>query len=136
VVRYDGEPSVLLSIEMQKGKNIVQLGDSLGIVFERLAALLPPDIHVDPIANQPAVVRTRIADLSREFLLAIGAVILVTIILLPLSRGHHRGGGHSGHRLTSLGVLERHRHSVEPGFDRRPDHGARHRGGRRHRHRR
>ena len=84
VVRYDGEPSVLLSVEMQKGKNIVQLGDELGVVFGRLSAILPPDIHVDPIANQPAVVKARMADLSREFLLAIGAVILVTIILLPL----------------------------------------------------
>ena len=84
VIRYDGEPSVLLSVEMQKGKNIVQLGDELGAVFARLSTILPPDIHVDPIANQPAVVKTRIASLSREFLLAIGAVILVTIVLLPL----------------------------------------------------
>ena len=45
VVRYDGEPSVLLSIEMQKGKNIVQLGDELGEVFARLPTILPPDIH-------------------------------------------------------------------------------------------
>jgi len=30
------------------------------------------------------VVRTRIKDLQREFLLAIGSVIVVTIILLPI----------------------------------------------------
>ncbi len=35
VVRYDGEPSVLLSVEMQKGKNIVQLGDQIAEVFAR-----------------------------------------------------------------------------------------------------
>jgi multidrug efflux pump subunit AcrB len=106
VVRYDGEPSVLLSVEMQKGKNIVQLGDSLGIVFERLAALLPPDIHVDPIANQPAVVRTRITDLSREFLLAIGAVILVTIILLPFRVAIIAAVAIPVTVMTSLGVLD------------------------------
>ncbi|HUP05230.1 MAG TPA: efflux RND transporter permease subunit, partial [Bryobacteraceae bacterium] len=84
VVRYDGEPSVLLSIEMQKGKNIVQLGDEIGQVFARLHRILPPDLQVDLIADQPAVVQTRMSDLGREFLLAIGAVILVTIVLLPL----------------------------------------------------
>ena len=84
VVRYDGEPSVLLSIEMQKGKNIVQLGDQLGDIFHRLETILPPDIHLDLVANQPAVVKERMTSLGREFLLAIGAVILVTIILLPL----------------------------------------------------
>ena len=49
MVRYDGEPSLLLSIEMQKGKNIVQFGDQVsGIVFTRLSALLPPDIQTRP----------------------------------------------------------------------------------------
>jgi multidrug efflux pump subunit AcrB len=106
VVRYDGEPSVMLSIEMQKGKNIVELGDELGAVFARLSALLPPDIHVDPIANQPAVVRTRIADLSREFLLAIGAVILVTIVLLPLRVAVIAAVAIPVTVMTSLGVLD------------------------------
>ena len=106
VVRYDGEPSVLLSIEMQKGKNIVQLGDALGTVFARLSAILPPDIHVDPIANQPAMVKTRIADLSREFLLAIGAVILVTLILLPFRVAIIAAVAIPVTVMTSLGVLD------------------------------
>jgi len=41
-------------------------------------------LKLDLIADQPSVVRTRIKDLQREFLLAIGSVILVTIILLPI----------------------------------------------------
>src|SRR5271157_2786123 len=84
VVRYDGEPSVLLSIEMQKGRNIVQLGDQIVAVFDRVRTILPPDVRLDLVANQPAVVKTRMETLGREFLLAIGAVILVTMILLPL----------------------------------------------------
>ena len=106
VVRYDGEPSVMLSVEMQKGKNIVELGDELGAVFGRLSSLLPPDIHVDPIANQPAVVKTRIADLSREFLLAIGAVILVTIVLLPFRVAVIAAVAIPVTVMTSLGVLD------------------------------
>ena len=84
LVRYDGKPSVLLSVEMQKGKNVTELGDRLDETMTQLRLLLPPDINVDIIADQPTMVRERIAQLGHEFLLAIGAVILVTIILLPI----------------------------------------------------
>ena len=83
-VRYDGAPCLLLSVEMQKGKNIVELGEQLDKVFQRLKVVLPPDVQLDLVANQPGVVKERIASLSHEFLLAIGSVILVTIVLLPL----------------------------------------------------
>jgi len=84
LVRSDGKPSVLLSVEMQKGKNVTELGEQLDAVLAQLRALLPPDIHIDIIADQPTMVRERITKLSHEFLLAIGAVILVTMALLPI----------------------------------------------------
>jgi len=84
LVRHDGEPSVLLSVEMQKGRNIVQLGEQIDQVFVRLKNILPPDIQLDLVANQPKVVKSRMTTLSHEFMLAIGAVILVTMLLLPI----------------------------------------------------
>jgi multidrug efflux pump subunit AcrB/outer membrane protein TolC len=84
LVRYDGDPCLLLSVEMQKGKNIVELGEQLDYVFQRLKVLLPPDVHLDLVANQPEVVEERISHLSHEFLLAIISVVIVTIVLLPL----------------------------------------------------
>ena len=82
--RFDGETSVLLSVEMQKGRNIVELGEQTNSALARVRPLLPPDLKLDLIADQPSVVSERIKDLEREFLLAIGSVILVTIVLLPL----------------------------------------------------
>ena len=84
LVRCNGEPSVLLSLEMQKGHNIVHLGERITAAFERLEKRLPPDLVIELIANQPAVVKKRITTLSHEFLLAIASVILVTILLLPI----------------------------------------------------
>jgi multidrug efflux pump subunit AcrB/outer membrane protein TolC len=84
MVRYDGDPCLLISVEMQKGKNIVELGASLDNVFRRLKVLLPPDVQLDLVANQPGVVKERITRLSHEFLLAIISVVVVTIVLLPL----------------------------------------------------
>ncbi|MDR3581422.1 MAG: efflux RND transporter permease subunit [Oryzomonas sp.] len=84
MVRYDGDPCLLLSVDMQKGKNIVELGEQLDKVFQRLKVLLPPDVQLDLVANQPGVVKERIMKLSHEFLLAIISVVIVTIVLLPL----------------------------------------------------
>src|SRR5882724_6015092 len=84
IARFDGAPSVLLSVEMQKGRNIVELGEEIDQALGRVRPLLPPDLKLDLIADQPSVVHKRIKDLQREFLLAIGSVILVTIILLPI----------------------------------------------------
>ncbi len=84
MVRYDGNPCLLISVEMQKGKNVVELGEQLEKVFERLKVILPPDVQMDLVANQPGVVKARITELSHEFLLAIIAVIIVTVVLLPL----------------------------------------------------
>ena len=83
MVRYDGGPCLLLSVEMQKGKNIVELGEQLDTVFKRLKVLLPPDAQVDLVCNQPGMVKERITSLSHEFLIAIIAVIVVIILLLP-----------------------------------------------------
>ena len=84
VARFDGEASVLLSVEMQKGRNIVDLGEQISAALAQVRPLLPPDLKLDLIADQPTVVQERIQDLEREFLLAIGSVIVVTIILLPI----------------------------------------------------
>ena len=83
LVRFDGKPCVLLSVEMQKGKNVTELGDRLDEIVAHLRSLLPPDIKVDLIADQPTMVKERMSHLGREFMLAIGSVILVTLILLP-----------------------------------------------------
>jgi multidrug efflux pump subunit AcrB/outer membrane protein TolC len=84
MVRYDGEPCLLLSVEMQKGKNIVELGEQLDKVFQRLKVLLPPDAQVDLVCNQPGMVKERITSLSHEFLIAIISVVIVIILLLPM----------------------------------------------------
>lgn len=84
LARFDGKPAVLISVEMQEGKNIVKLGEEIAVVLSELKNILPPDLSLDLIADQPTVVRERISTLSHEILLAIASVILVTMILLPL----------------------------------------------------
>jgi multidrug efflux pump subunit AcrB/outer membrane protein TolC len=84
LTRFNGEPSVMLSVEMQRGKNIVELGEQISAAMERLRGVLPPDLKIDVVADQPEVVKQRMEGMAHEIVLAIVSVILVTIILLPL----------------------------------------------------
>lgn len=106
MVRYDGKPALMISVEMQKGKNIVEMGEKVTEVLDhRVKPLLPPDLHLDYIANQPKVVEERIAGLGHEFLIAIGCVILVTILLLPMRVAVIAALAIPTTMLTTVGVM-------------------------------
>jgi multidrug efflux pump subunit AcrB len=81
--RSRGERAILLSVEMQEGNNIVDFGNELRASLDSLRPLLPPDLKIDMVADQPKVVAQRVKDFIREFGIAIASVILVTIVLLP-----------------------------------------------------
>jgi len=81
--RSRGERAILLSVEMQEGNNIVDFGDELHASLDRLRPLLPPDLKIDFVADQPTVVAERVKHFIREFGIAIASVILVTMLLLP-----------------------------------------------------
>ncbi len=84
VVRVNGAPAVLLSLQMQQGNNIVDFGHAIDGRLEELRDQLPPDLQVTRIVNQPEVVVEAVNEFLREFGIAIASVILVTIILLPI----------------------------------------------------
>ncbi|NWF84708.1 MAG: efflux RND transporter permease subunit [Bryobacteraceae bacterium] len=84
LARFQGERAVLISVEMLEGYNIVEFGSELRGKLAGIRKILPPDLQVDLIADQPAVVADRIAHFIREFGIAIASVILVTMLLLPM----------------------------------------------------
>ena len=81
--RSRGERAILLSVEMQEGNNIVDFGKELHASLDALRPLLPPDLKIDMVADQPRVVAERVRGFIREFGTAIASVILVTVVLLP-----------------------------------------------------
>jgi len=82
--RIGGEQTILLAIEMHEGNNIVDFGNTMRTTLKSVQATLPPDVKLDLVADQPKVVSERINDFFREFGIAIVAVILVTMLLLPM----------------------------------------------------
>jgi multidrug efflux pump subunit AcrB/outer membrane protein TolC len=81
--RIGGEQSILLAVEMREGNNIVDFGNTLRATLKSVQATLPPDVKLDLVADQPRVVSERIRNFFGEFGIAIVAVILVTMLLLP-----------------------------------------------------
>ena len=85
LIRVDGHRALLLSVEMLEGNNIVDFGKAINAKLDDTKKLLPSDLRITTIVNQPQVVQTSIGHFIREFLLAIGSVIVVTMLLLPFS---------------------------------------------------
>jgi multidrug efflux pump subunit AcrB/outer membrane protein TolC len=83
LLRVNGKPAVMLSVEMQDGLNIVDFGEAVDAKLAEVRRTFPPDLAVTLVANQPRVVEERVSHFNREFFIAIVAVILVTMLLLP-----------------------------------------------------
>ncbi|WP_028584869.1 efflux RND transporter permease subunit [Desulfogranum mediterraneum] len=77
-------PALFLSVEMQPDFNIVTYGSEVRRTLEELRPLLPPGLRFTFINDQPAIVAEAVDDFIREFLIAIAAVIMVIMMLLPI----------------------------------------------------
>lgn len=82
-IRQDGKNTILLSLEMQQGNNIVEFGKDVEKALSVFKKQCPEDIQVETISNLPQYVDESVSNFMHEFLIAIFAVILVVMLLLP-----------------------------------------------------
>lgn len=82
-IRLNGKKCLIVSLEMLPGNNIVQYGDEVKKEIEKFKKQVPPDVHIGVISDMPDFVSKSIYNFLKEFFIAITAVILVTILLLP-----------------------------------------------------
>jgi multidrug efflux pump subunit AcrB len=82
-ITYNGRKCVLLSIEVNPSANIVSFGEEVTEVLDRFKPELPESVHINRIVDQPKVVGESIDHFLLELLIAVCAVILVTMLLLP-----------------------------------------------------
>ena len=83
-ITNNGEKCLLLSIEMKKGNNVVELGRLVDAKLKDFEKTLPEDVTIFKITNQPEVVNASVWDFMNELLIAIIAVVIAVMILLPL----------------------------------------------------
>jgi len=83
LIHNNGNNALVLSLEMQKGNNIVQFGKDIHKILAKFSKTTDKDVKINIISNLPEVVHHAISHFLLEFLIAIIAVIIVTMILLP-----------------------------------------------------
>ncbi|MAC94184.1 MAG: cation transporter [Flavobacteriales bacterium] len=82
-IKNNGTNSLLISLEMQPGNNIVAFGKTVDETLQTLKGKISPDVQVAKIADMPQAVEHSITHFLSEFCIAILAVIIVTMLLLP-----------------------------------------------------
>lgn len=83
-IKNNGAKSLLVSLEMQPGDNIVDFGKQVDQSLAYIRTKISSDVNVDKIADMPTAVDHSIIHFLKEFFIAIIAVIIVTMLLLPL----------------------------------------------------
>ena len=83
-IKNNGKKCILLSLQMTKGKNIVDFGTQIKQILSDYEATLPSDVHINVISDQSHVVDSSIQDFLKEMLIAIISVIIIVMLMLPL----------------------------------------------------
>lgn len=83
-IRNNGKKCILLSLQMTRGKNILEFGKKVYQIVKEHEATLPSDVHINIISDQCQVVDHSLQDFMGEMLIAILSVIIVVMLMLPL----------------------------------------------------
>lgn len=83
-LKNNGKKSVLISLEMQSGNNIVDFGKAVSESMTTIRTKLPGDVTIGTIADMPGAVEHSVDHFLMEFLIAIVAVVIATMLFLPL----------------------------------------------------
>lgn len=83
-VRIGNENAMIISLNMQPNHNIVHFGKEVEEKIKEVQATFPPDIKIKTIVNLPEVVDESISHFMKEFSIALLAVFVVVMLLLPM----------------------------------------------------
>ena len=83
-IENNGKKCLLLSVEMKKGRNIVDMGREIDKAMAGFQQTLPADVSIFRITDQSQVVGDSVYNFLKELLIAVCAVIIVVMLLLPM----------------------------------------------------
>ncbi|MBP2665671.1 MAG: acriflavin resistance protein, partial [Firmicutes bacterium] len=84
---YNGKPAVGIALSMDKGGNILKLGDDLDKTIEQIKIDLPLGLEIGQVSNQPDIVDDSIGEFIKSLLEAVVIVLIVSFISLGLRSG-------------------------------------------------
>ncbi len=87
LVRYNGQPAVVLGVVMNKGGNVLRLGQALEEELEIIRGQVPVGVLIGNIAFQPHVVEESVGEFLRSFIEALVIVLVVSFLSLGFRTG-------------------------------------------------
>ena len=83
-ITNNGVKCLVLSVEMKSGRSITDMGEEVYKVLDEFEPTLPPSVKLFRITDQPKVVKDSVVSFLRELLIAVLAVIIVVLLLMPM----------------------------------------------------
>lgn len=83
-IKNNGKKSIVMSLQMVNGNNIVQFGKDVHKILDEFKETLPPEVQINVITDQGKVVDESVIEFLEELLVAIISVIIVVMLMLPL----------------------------------------------------
>jgi len=83
-MRFNGKEVIGLGVSMEKGGNIIALGESLNTTVTRIRAQLPVGIELERVSNQPQAVTESVSEFIHTLIEAVIIVLAVSFLALGL----------------------------------------------------
>jgi multidrug efflux pump subunit AcrB len=87
LLRQRGAPALALGTVMQKGANILTLGEDVDAAMAEIMRATPVGFTYERIANQPKIVEEAVGDFMRSFVEALVIVLAVSFLSLGMRTG-------------------------------------------------
>ena len=84
---FNGKPAIGIALSMDKGGNILKLGEDLEKTIERIKTDLPLGLEIGQVSNQPDIVEDSIGEFIKSLLEAVLIVLIVSFVSLGLRSG-------------------------------------------------
>lgn len=84
---FNGQPCIGISLSMEKGGNILALGNDLNTTIGQIKKDLPLGLEISQVSNQPKVVEASIGDFVKSLREAVFIVLLVSFLSLGVRTG-------------------------------------------------
>ena len=84
---YNGQPAIGIALSMDKGGNILTLGENLESAVGKIQKNLPLGLEMSVVTNQPEIVKESIGEFTKSLAEAVAIVLLVSLLSLGVRSG-------------------------------------------------
>jgi multidrug efflux pump subunit AcrB len=84
---YNGQPAIGIALAMDKGGNVLTLGEDLEKTIMQIKQDLPLGLEIHQVSNQPEVVKESIGEFTKSLKEAIIIVLIVSFLSLGIRAG-------------------------------------------------